>query len=249
MVVMSTPCLSEYGGVYTGSWLGVLLSALTARLCFFVADRGWTGVRGRGQAQRGREERSYLAKAVCLWSTETVVSRITSLFFKTWCWLNRFLVYSIQQSNNTYCLLMSSGYHRTFTLRSSYDLPYAVIVSCLGFVYTFFKLFLLLFLSCVQARGVHSRIDRCFCFGEGYLSLSGETITPCGPWVQLRVDRAWNWCWCTPSQPRMQTWPSAAVRMEWRRRCSMPRCGAAMPKTFLPGWRRGSALVSTNAAG
>jgi len=24
----------------------------------------------------------------------------------------------------------------------------------------------------------------------------------------------------------------------------MPRCGAAMPKTFLPGWRRESAWVS-----
>lgn len=51
--------------------------------------------------------------------------------------------------------------------------------------------------------------------------------------------------WCTPSQSKKQTWPYVAVRMEWRRRCSTPSCGADMPKTFLPGWRKESAWVNT----
>lgn len=57
-----------------------------------------------------------------------------------------------------------------------------------------------------------------------------------------------QWCWCTPSQPRKRIWPSVAVRMGWRRRCTTPRCGAVMPKTSLAGWRRESAWVSPRIA-
>ena len=67
-----------------------------------------------------------------------------------------------------------------------------------------------------------------------------------GVWSLGTAPSVWSlqWCWCTPSQPRKPTWPSAAVGMAWRRPCSTPKCGAATPKTYWPGWRREYAWVS-----
>lgn len=78
VVVIPTPCLPDHSGAVT--WQPLILHAGWRPagcwwLCshcaafLFAANWKWTGVRGRGQPGRGRQERrSYLAKAVWLWS-------------------------------------------------------------------------------------------------------------------------------------------------------------------------------------
>lgn len=131
-VVISTPCQPDHSRAVTRCDMSD-----TAQWQHHLTLCSWLEVNrcereGPGRERKRGEQGSYLAKAVCLWCIETLLSQVTSP--------QQYTVHPLcLHARDTDSVLRPTGNHWTFILRSSYDLSYTVIVSCFGFVYTFFK--------------------------------------------------------------------------------------------------------------